>query len=810
MFWVPCYLIITNPKHAMYTKICSICRQYKLHLIFITLLFLGFTLSSCEEEPSNEAFQAILSIATEDASVTEGTDNSVVVSFSLDKENMSGQAIPVKYSVSGTAEAGSDYQSLSGSTEIPSGSNSVDIQINIIDDNEIESDETIVVSLDISNLPEGITVTGSTSATVTIADNDRRTISVQASDASALEGDNDGEFTISIDQALSSAVTVDYTMAGSATNGEDYGLLSGSVEIVAGSTSATVTVDVTDDANVENDETAVLRLSTTQEPGIIVGSQFEATVTISDNDVMEFSAVVSISASDPTAMEGDNDGEFTVNLSQTNTTGAAISIAYSISGTATGGTDYATLNGSVEIANNNSSATILVDVINDNEVESDETVIITLDNSQPAGITLGSSTSATVTISDNDEATSGYEISVTTQNSSVSESDAGTAFKVVLDKTNESGSDVTVSYDLSGSAAAGADYTAPSGSVTVVNGAVEALVEIPLIDDSDDEGDETIIVTLSNTGLPNDFALSSSSSITITITDDDATSTCPNDNSTDQNNWDCDESPVVANSYNESISGDVRTIVTNGVPEHDYRNQIKNIVSSINTSTKTYLVDVTPSLAGSTTDLTNSGTPQWKFGVAKNGVPIDPAPAEPFIFENTTTGEYNWNWMMEPNYNMEAVGLDCSVSHFQPDGQLHYHGNMALFADQLLSGLGAGTTTPSEPVRIGWAADGFPIVYEYGPNATGVFSKLESSYRIKSGDRSGDGVSEPCGEYNGKYTNDFEYVGGLGDLDECNGIEQSITVDGETFSYFYVITDSFPYIPRCISGTPDDSFKIGM
>jgi len=314
------------------------------------------------------------------------------------------------------------------------------------------------------------------------------------------------------------------------------------------------------------------------------------------------------------------------------------------------------------------------------------------------------------------------------------------------------------------------------------------------------------------------------STITVTATDEDGgtatdeftvtvseagSQVCTNNNSIDQNNFECDETPSVANSYSESVAAGTRTIVTNGIPTHDFRNQIPMLVSELNSSTKTFEVDATPTLAASTTDITNAGSPVWKFGIALNGVPIDPAPAQPFIFEDQNTGEFNFDWVFEPTWNMQAVGLDCAVAHVQPDGVYHYHGDMGIYADQLLSGLGAGTTTPTEPVQIGWSADGFPILYKYGPNANGNIQLLESSYRVKSGERPGDGVTEPCGTYNGKYTNDFEYAAGTGDLDECNGVERSITIGGETFAYFYVITDDFPVISRCMVRTPDKSFKLG-
>ncbi|WP_421878606.1 YHYH protein [Marinoscillum sp.] len=289
-------------------------------------------------------------------------------------------------------------------------------------------------------------------------------------------------------------------------------------------------------------------------------------------------------------------------------------------------------------------------------------------------------------------------------------------------------------------------------------------------------------------------------------------STCANDNSTDMDNHECTTSPVT-NSYSESVNamdGDL-VISTNGIPTHDYRNQIPEIVSDLDNSAKTYVVALSPSKAASITDINgSSGMPEWRFGVAKNGVAIDPAPAEPFIFEDVNTGEYNWDWVMEPNNNMDAVGLDCAVAHVQPDGLYHYHGDMAIYAEELSSGISTGTA-PSTPVQIGWAADGFPIFYYYAPTADGTgVEKLTSSYQLKSGERPGDGESAPCGTYNGKYTNDYEYVSESGDLDECNGIDRSVTIDSRTYTYLYVITEEFPIISRCITGTPDNSFSIGM
>ena len=85
---------------------------------------------------------------------------------------------------------------------------------------------------------------------------------------------------------------------------------------------------------------------------------------------------------------------------------------------------------------------------------------------------------------------------------------------------------------------------------------------------------------------------------------------------------------------------------------------------------------------------------------------------------------------------------------------------------------------------------------------------LSSSYQLRSGDRGGDGVTAPCGTPNGKYVQDYEYVSGSGDLDECNG-RTGVTPEFPGGTYHYVITQSFPGIPRCLRGTPDGTFAIG-
>src|SRR5205814_845958 len=108
-------------------------------------------------------------------------------------------------------------------------------------------DETVIVTLVAG---AGYTVGSPSSATVTIADNDSApslpTVTDTASDANASESGDTGAFTITRTGGTASALTVNYSLNGSASNGSDYQQLGNSVTIAAGSSSDIVTLSLLD------------------------------------------------------------------------------------------------------------------------------------------------------------------------------------------------------------------------------------------------------------------------------------------------------------------------------------------------------------------------------------------------------------------------------------------------------------------------------------------------------------------------------------------------------------------------------------
>lgn len=125
-----------------------------------------------------------------------------------------------------------------------------------------------------------------------------------------------------------------------------------------------------------------------------------------------------------------------------------------------------------------------------------------------------------------------------------------------------------------------------------------------------------------------------------------------------------------------------------------------------------------------------NGRPARHYGVALNGVFMSPAPGTPFIYTDKNTGEFNWDWVFEPTNNQgdgqEQVQLDCATAHTNGSGY-HYHGEMYEYLETDNSGITSATSV-SESYQVGWASDGFPIVYKFGPDSEGQIKELTPSF----------------------------------------------------------------------------------
>jgi hypothetical protein len=259
------------------------------------------------------------------------------------------------------------------------------------------------------------------------------------------------------------------------------------------------------------------------------------------------------------------------------------------------------------------------------------------------------------------------------------------------------------------------------------------------------------------------------------------------------------------------VDGDKRIIEANGMPNHKPGTlPNRGNPNAISEQRYRFEMPVKPQVRSEPMPLRG-----YLFGVAVNGVVFDPGTAEVWKPGDRITIRPGRETRLEPGadrsrvWNYEGMGrmnlgIDASHAHVQPTGAYHYHGLPTGLIEVLEKQHGK-----KRMLLIGYAADGFPIYSESGHTKAGdaasPLEKLKPSYLMKNGNRP-TGDEGPGEKYDGMFVQDYEFIAGSGDLDECNGRE-GVTPEYPEGTYYYVITDSFPFVPRLFHGKPDASFE---
>ena len=456
--------------------------------------------------PDNEATINVLDVDAADvniAATTDGDEDGPVNGvFTVTQTLPSVNDTVIAYVVenASTATSGTDYTALSLEVTIPAGLTTATIVVPVIaPDSLVEGTETVEITLDsITASDPGISIdNANANATINILDNDSATVSIAGTTDGNETGPDDGVFTVTQTALAANDTEIDYTVTGSATEGTDYDNLSGTVIILAGQTTATILIENIDqDLLVEGTETVIITLDTitASDPGVTIdGANNSDTIDILDGDA----ALVSIAGTVDGDEAGPNDGEFTV--TQTTESVSDTVISYTVTGSATEGTDYDNLSGTVTILAGDTEATIdITGVVDDLIVEGTETVEITLDSisASDPGITIdGANNNDSINILDDDTAT----VSVAATTDANETSSVQGLFTLTQTTTSESAT--VVSYTVTGTATnGGTDYTSLTGTVTIPANTLTATIDVTgIIDDSIVEGTETVIVTLDST-----------------------------------------------------------------------------------------------------------------------------------------------------------------------------------------------------------------------------------------------------------------------------------------------------------------------
>ena len=277
----------------------------------------------------------------------------------------------------------------------------------------------------------------------------------------------------------------------------------------------------------------------------------------------------------------------------------------------------------------------------------------------------------------------------------------------------------------------------------------------------------------------------------------------------DEEIYNDDESVNAYSRYSWTSEGAIRILSGNGIPNHEVGTfPNSNNPNSITEQIVNKNFTLCPSII-SENGLELVG-PALSIAYAINSVKFDPATAgrcNDLGECSLAQGQGYWN-IEALGHETFDFGDDMNHAHVQPNGTYHYHGMPELLMEFLGSNQGI--------TLVGWASDGFPVYARYGysnaNDSTTPVKVLKPSYRLKSqpdtnrpniltkliGGRGGDttpNTSIPLGAF----TQDFEYVEGLGDLDRCNG-RFGVTPEFPDGIYYYVVTDDFPFFTRCLKG----------
>lgn len=439
-------------------------------------------------------------LSIEDMEVTEGDQNRTV-QFTVRLWPASAQTVTVDYSFSnGSAVAGQDFVSASGSLAFPPQTTETILNVTLIGDTINEPDEFFFANL--LNARNAIIARGQGRAT--ILDDDPPILSIN--DVAVNVGTNGSAvavLTVSLSTPARAPVSVDYfTVNGTAAESTDYQAQRSTLRIDSGSTSNVILIPIIGNTSDESEEEFFVELFNPRNASL---GRSQGIVTITAE------APVGLFVSDTTVNEGASgkvNATFSVNLRKAIEHDVRVDY-FTSDGTATAGSDYIATRGSLLFPAGTTNQQVNVPVLGDQIYEGNETFYLHLTNALNGVI---SSSRGAATIIDDENLPC-----LSIEDGTTSEGDSGTV--VVPMQLHLSGpSSAPVSVDVTLPNCASVSPSKPAvQQVIFAPGQVLQSVQIPILGDTIYEPDEICAVVLSN---PQNAAICDGQA-TLTIVNDD-------------------------------------------------------------------------------------------------------------------------------------------------------------------------------------------------------------------------------------------------------------------------------------------------
>lgn len=332
-------------------------------------------------------------LSISDATVTEGNSGITTATFTVSLAHPTSQTVTVNYATaddSATTTDG-DYGALASTPiSFAPGETTKTITVSINGDNTFEANETFNVNL--SGAVNATIADGTGVGTIT---NDDAPPTLAIDNVTLAEGDSgttNATFTVMLSAVSGQTVTVDFATSNGSATSADYTATSGTLTFTPGTTTQTITVPVVGDLLNEVNETFNVTLTNPSNATLFdelgVG-------TINNND-----AVPTVTFTSTAQDEPETAGTLTITAELSTISGQDVTVPFTLSGTATNGSDYAITSSPVTIAAGNTTATLTITLTDDLIDEVDETIFVTMGT--PTNAIAGTTTTHTVTILDND------------------------------------------------------------------------------------------------------------------------------------------------------------------------------------------------------------------------------------------------------------------------------------------------------------------------------------------------------------------------------------------------------------------------
>ena len=440
----------------------------------------------------NDTNLPLVSVTTPDPYATEALLGDTGI-FRFSRVGPTTTALNLTVVWSGAAGNGVDYTALPTTITIPVGQSFANFVLTPTDDATIEIPEDVIATIS-SNGSAYLLDRAATAAIATITDDDTPVVTVRVLDAVASEsGLNSGVFLVTRTGSTNTALKVYYGVSGDALHGTDYAPLNGEVTIPAGVNNAPIVITPYDDDLAEPTETVTLALANFNDTYNIETSSQGSLEIIDNND----SPVVSVRPGDVGSEGGSNP---TFIFHSIGSGSGTIALNYTLSGSATSGSDYTAPSGTISIsANGSNDTTLTIPLLDDALTESAEKVVLKITPSP--NYRIYNDGTAEDVILDNDSGGDRVMISTVDQNSSEAGRTVGTFY---ISRKTSLGT-LSVNYAIAGTATNGVDYQSLSGSVVIPDGQLGMNLVMTPVDDAIAEGTETVtLMILPGTGYSPD------------------------------------------------------------------------------------------------------------------------------------------------------------------------------------------------------------------------------------------------------------------------------------------------------------------